>query len=865
MYPIRHAIPLCLAAALCVSATSFAAESGTRKIDFSRDIRPILSDRCFRCHGPDEGERKADLRLDQRESATTALPSGATAIVPGDRSASELVRRIVSEDEAERMPPAEMKKPLTEVEKEKLAQWISEGAEYRQHWSFIAPQRPLPPPDPFSNWVRNPIDHFVADRMHREGLQPTTEAWRETLIRRLSLDLTGLPPTLAEVDAFLADQSEHAYEHLVDRLLASPHYGERLALDWLDASRFADTNGYHLDNGRDMTRWRAWVIGAYNDNLPFNDFTVQQIAGDLLPFATLDQQIASGFNRNHMINFEGGAIPEEYLNAYIVDRVNTTGAVWLGLTIGCAQCHDHKYDPISQREFYQFYAFFNHVPEEGLDGRSGNSEPKLALPTPEQTSRQAELNSQLSQASAEKSKLEIELNKRQLAWERDMVAQLSSQATLTVPDDIRVILAKSEGDRAEEERVKLTDHFRRQDATWVALAGQLDQLNHDNSALQSAIPTTMVMRDMDTPRETYVLTRGKYDAHGEQVTAAVPASFHAYPSAAPKNRLGLARWLVSPDNPLTARVIVNRYWQMIFGLGLVKTAEDFGSQGEAPSHPELLDWLACEFQQATQAPVVGTGREAWNVKGLMRLIVTSATYRQSAHASPEQYAHDPENRFLARGVRYRLPAEFVRDQALAVSGLIKYNIGGPSVSPYQPAELWGELSSRQDSGKWTAQSFKLSEGDDLYRRSMYTFWKRTSPPPQLSTFDAPDRETCVVRRGRTNTPLQALILLNDPTYVEASRKLAERTLAEASDDRDARFVFAFRTVTGRHPTPAELTTMGEILAAQVDYFHHNPASAEELLHKNGASPTANHPADELAAWSMLSSALLNLDEVVCRN
>ena len=515
MHPILRAILLCLSATVCVLTASFAAEPGNHKLDFSRDIRPILSDRCFRCHGPDLAERKADLRLDQRESATTSLPSGATAIVPGDQSASELVRRIVSEDEAERMPPAEMKKPLTEVEKEKLAQWISEGAEYRQHWSFVAPQSSQSPPDPFANWARNPIDHFVAERMHSEGLQPTTEASRETLIRRLTLDLTGLPPTLAEIDAFLADPSEHAYEHLVDRLLASPHYGERMALDWLDASRFADTNGYHLDNGRDMTRWRAWVIRAYNDNLPFDDFTVYQIAGDLLPFATLDQQVASGFNRNHMINFEGGAIPEEYLNAYIVDRVNTTGAVWLGLTIGCAQCHDHKYDPISQREFYQLYAYFNNVPEEGLDGRSGNSEPKLALPTSEQTIRQSELNLQLSQASAEKTKLEIELNKRQPAWETKMVAQLSSQASPTVPEEIRVILTKSESDRSDEERGQLVDHFRRQDANWVALVAQLDQINQDSNALQSSIPTTMVMREMDTPRETHVLTRGKYDAHGE--------------------------------------------------------------------------------------------------------------------------------------------------------------------------------------------------------------------------------------------------------------------------------------------------------------------------------------------------------------
>jgi hypothetical protein len=832
------------------------------EIDFNREIRPILSDKCFRCHGPDEAERKAGLRLDLRDRATAQTDSGAIAIVPGDTEASELVRRILSDDESERMPPAESKKTLTEPEKQKLVAWIRQGGEYREHWAFVKPARLGVPADPFEHWARNPIDHFIAVRLAAEGLCPSPEAARETLIRRLTLDLTGLPPTLAEIDAFVSDSSERAYENLVDRLLASPHYGERMALDWLDAARFADTNGYHLDNGRDMTRWRAWVIDAYNRNLPFDEFTIQQIAGDLLPFASTEQMIASGFHRNHMINFEGGAIPEEYLNAYIVDRVNTTGMVWLGLSIACAQCHDHKYDPISQREYYQLYAFFHNVPEKGLDGNQGNAAPVVQLPSREQSEKLAALNVQIREVSRRKDRLEQALNTQQQEWEANGALKAE------LPAHIRKILDTALGERDDASRVKLANHFRRQvakDEAWLTAANELDKLNKQRALLEASLPTAMVMGELDQPRQTFVLIRGQYDQRGEEVTGGVPASLHPFPTDAPVNRLGLARWLVSPENPLTSRVIVNRLWQSLFGTGLVKTAEDFGSQGEPPSHPELLDWLACEFQRATRPELVGTGCEAWNVKGLVKLMVMSATYRQSSHVTPQLLEKDPDNRLLARGARYRLAAEFIRDQALSVSGLLKHNIGGPSVSPYQPAGLWTELSSRGDSANWTAQSFVQSHGDDLYRRSMYTFWKRTCPPPQMSAFDAPDRETCVVRRARTNTPLQALILMNDPTYLEASRRLAERILNEGGDDVSARLTFAFRLLTGRTPSESEIQVMSEILSRQEECFREDPAAAGKLLAAGESPVTSDRPPAEIATWCMLANTLLNLDEVISKN
>jgi hypothetical protein len=766
-------------------------------VDFDRQVRPILAEYCFACHGPDAGQRKAKLRLDTPEGALGPRRGGAV-IVPGKPADSELIHRITADEAEMRMPPAKTGKRLTDHQIDTLRRWIADGAPWSAHWAFRTPQRPELPAVKNTAWVRNPIDCFILARLEKEALTPSPEADKTTLVRRVTLDLTGLPPTPAQVDAFLKDTRPDAYERLVDRLLASPRYGERMALDWLDAARFADTHGYHIDSGRDMSRWREWVIGAFNRNKPFDAFTVEQIAGDLLPHATTEQKIASGFHRNHMINFEGGAIPQEYHNAYVVDRVNTTGTVWLGLSVACAQCHDHKYDPISQREFYQLYAFFFNVPENGLDGSKGNAAPLLKTPTREQRHRLDQLEASIKD------------------------------------------LEKGQKDPGSADQTKRRGE-------------ELARLKKERTALYNSIPSTMVMEEMSNPRQTFLLVRGQYDKQGEKVRPATPAFLPPLPAAAPPNRLGLARWLVDPSHPLTVRVAVNRYWQMYFGTGIVKTAEDFGTQGERPSHPELLDFLATEF--------IASG---WDVKRMQRLIVTSATYRQSSAVRPELHAHDPENRLLARASRLRLPAEFIRDQALAVSGLLNGEIGGHSVSPYQPPGLWEELASRLDGANWTAQTYVQSKGRDLYRRSMYTFWKRTSPPPTLTTFDAPDRETCTVRRARTNTPLQALILMNDPTYVEASRKLAERILAEGSADIDGRIAFAFRLVTSRAPRPAEAAVLRKVLDEQLATYRKDVQAALKLLKVGEAPRGEKFDAPELAAWSVLASILLNLDETITR-
>ncbi len=778
-----------------------AQKSADNKVSFDRDVRPILSNHCWKCHGPDAQERKASLRLDQHESATKPAESRKTAIVPKKSSDSELLKRVLSADSDELMPPASENKPLSAAQKDILKRWIEQGATFEQHWSFRPVSRPSLPSVKNMAWPKTPIDHFILARLEAEGLSPSPEADRETLIRRVTLDLTGLPPTIAEIDDFLNDRDANAYEKVVDRLLKSPHYGERMALDWLDASRFADTNGYHIDNGRDMTRWRKWVIDAFNRNLPFDQFTIQQLAGDLLPepsdlAAAFEQKLASGFHRNHMINFEGGAFPKEYHNAYIVDRVNTTATVWLGLTLACAQCHDHKYDPLSQREFYQLYAFFHNVPENGLDGRKGNAEPLLKIPTEDQQKQLAEL--------------------------ANSITRLDAQLKAAKPDE-----AKS-------------------------LKADLDRLRKQQANLEQLIPTSMVMREMEQPRETFLLVRGQYDKPGEKVTAEVPAVLSRLPEGAPRNRLGLAQWLTHPTHPLTSRVTVNRYWQSYFGTGLVKTSEDLGSQGELPSHPELLDWLAAEFMTS------------WDVKHLQRLMVTSATYRQASRVTPALVVRDPENRLLARGPRHRLPAEGIRDLALSVSGLLQHKIGGPSVSPYQPAGLWEELMARADGKNWTAQEYSQSHGADLYRRTMYTFWKRTCPPAQLATFDAPDRETCTVRRARTNTPLQALVLMNDPTYVEAARKFAERILLEGGATTDQRIHFAFRLATARQPTPRELTVLRRVFEQQLARFSADSAAAAKLLTFGESARNEQLPIAELAAWSAVANVILNLDETVTK-
>jgi len=792
----------------------------TARVEYNRDIRPILSRSCFPCHGFDAQQREAGLRLDIREEACQPAESGATPIFPGKPDQSEVVARIGSDDESIVMPPPEINKGLSKREIQLLKQWILEGAEYQPIWSLIPPRKPTTQAisQLDSSWARNGIDHFILARLEQAGMRPSAEADRETLIRRVSFDLTGLPPTLKEIDCFLSDSSPEAYETLVDRLLASPHFGERMAVMWLDAARFADTHGYHLDAGRDMTIWRRWVIDAFNRNLPFDQFTVEQLAGDLLPNATVEQKVASGFNRNHMINFEGGAIDEEYRSAYVVDRVNTMSTVWLGLTLGCCQCHDHKFDPVTQNEYYRLYAFFNNVDEKGIDGEVGNCEPLLKFPTAEQEQKLTELTSTIS-----------------------------------------VIKEQIERQRSSKE----ANHSAAQ------LEKQLTDLEKEKVELEDKIPSAMIMAEMNPPRDTFVLLRGDYDQHGEKVTAAVPKALPPLPVNAPANRLGLAHWLVDPSHPLVARVAVNRLWQMLFGTGIVRSSEDFGSQGELPSHPELLDWLAIEFVEPSRAPL-GTGSSSkWNIKAIIRLMVMSATYRQASVLTSSGRDRDAENRLYARMSRTRLPAEFIRDQALAASGLLQHSVGGPSVSPYQPAGLWEELNSLEKIGerekRWSRRFYQQSHGADLYRRGMYTIWKRSSPAPSMSAFDAPDRETCTVRRATSNTPLQALVLLNDPTYVEAARKLAERVILEAPNNMNDRFILLFRLTAGRQPSDAERAVLLSTLEDQQRRFRSNPEAAHKLVQVGESARSEELDTIELAAWANVASVLLNLDETITKN
>ena len=957
-----------LASLLVLLLPRWPALAADRTIEFNRDIRPILSDKCFRCHGSDATAKGIPLRLDSEAAATADLGENKHAIVPGNPESSQLVRRITAEDEALRMPPVYSGLKLTEREIETLRTWIAQGAKWQSHWSFIPPKRHPLPAVKNSSWPRNPVDHFVLDRLEREGLSPALGADRETLLRRVSLDLTGLPPTPAEIDAFLKDTSGSAYERVVDRLLASPRYGERMAARWLDAARYADTNGYQFDGERFMWRWRDWVIEAFNRNQPFNQFTVEQIAGDLLPNATLEQKIATGFNRNHRGNTEDGIIPEEYAVEYVVDRVETTSAVFLGLTLGCARCHDHKYDPFSQKEFYQLFAYFNNVPERGRAMKFGNSPPLVHAPTREQQQAMRQLDERIQTIEDFLRQRKTSIDEAQAAWESQLVKEellywaptagleaayrfeseagalsaggrlplvegrigraasfdgktyfdageiagfdIEDRFTLTawvysdsIPDgsvvtrmvdnpkgkgyglhldqgkvyvnltsnwvndairletdealaakrwhhlavtysgsrmaegvrvyidgqpakvsvqldtlyrpfrndgpfkdpfrigsgwgperrfrglidDVRAysrilnreeISALAQGaplNRIAEKPAAQRDTTEKLQLRWYFLEtkapaeikeawNRLTALRQEREKLERSFPTVMVMAERTEPKDTFLLIRGAYDKPGEKVAPGVPAVLPPLPAGAPNNRLGFARWLVDPQNPLMARVTINRLWQMLFGTGLVKTAEDFGLQGEWPSHPELLDWLATEFV-----------RSGWDLKGMLKLIVTSATYRQSSKATPELVQRDPENRLLARGPRFRLPAEMVRDQALFAAGLLVEKRGGPSVKPYQPAGVWEDLTMDD-------VSYNQGKGADLYRRSLYTFWKRTVAPPMMANFDSAMRESCVVRETRTNTPLQALNLMNDVTFLEAARFVGQRMMKEGGTE-----------------------------------------------------------------------------------
>ncbi len=1032
-------------------------------LQFNRDIRPILSENCSKCHGPDEKARKGKLRLDTQEGAL-ALRDGKAAIVPGRNKQSELVRRITLKDsDDDHMPPVESGKKLTRQQIEILRRWIDQGAHWQKHWAFEPPtSAPTPKIRNSKLVIRNPIDNFILARLEKEKLSPSPEASRETLIRRVTLDLTGLPPTLAEIDAFLADSSANAYEKVVDRLLSSPRYGERMAIEWLDAARYADTHGFNNDSARTMWRWRDWVIEAFNANMPYDRFITEQLAGDLLPQPTLDQRIATGFSRNHVINSEGGIIDEEYRVEYVADRVRTLSTAWLGLTMECSRCHDHKFDPITQRDYYGLFAFFNSVPEHGEDGRIANAVPMIPAPTREQ---QTELAMQQEQLRA----LEVKLNASRAAWRwtpeikaslpaavesktkpmlqisaddaapkekewkfpikppalidglngkawsasgsdataRIEGAKLDFSKGITVemwikpdttnPADVALLSnADYTGSPAQqgygkgqeirlingEIQVRLNDFFpayairvqsegaaiqpgqwrhltlvysgkkkaadvrifvdgrevatrilydggavastapyllgtdvtkkslfvgqfdelrvynsafspkaiqddfaafalpyaARQmeagaasemerawlrnatlsatDAAWQTTAQERDELWLQHLRLRRSLPTMMVMEELPTPRDAFVLARGHYEARGEKVSASVPEKLLApWPTNAPRNRLGLAQWLVTPENPLTARVVANRFWAQFFGTGLVKTLEDFGAQGEPPSHPELLDWLAAEFVRSAHS--TNAQGKGWDVKKLHKLIVMSATYRQSSKANSKLLARDPENRLLARAPRLRLPAEIVRDNALATAGLLTEKIGGPSVYPFQPKDLYNGLVVGAD---YPGTKWLQSKGDDLYRRSLYTFWKRTVPHPVMTTFDAPDREFCIVRRSRTNTPLQALILLNEPAFLEAARHLGERMTREGGNTAESRVQFAFRLVTGRAPQPAEMKELIASFAAAQRDFTTDAAAARAFL----KLPADAAPSPDQAACAMVASIILNLDETITK-
>ncbi len=1133
-----------IAFALTRPAPGIARQTGAPavRVEFNRDIRPILSDKCFVCHGPDAPAKKIKLRLDSETAATSDLGRGRRAIVPGQPEKSELIKRITHADETMRMPPIDSGRALTKREIDLLAEWIRQGAKWQSHWAFVAPVRPPLPKIGNKTWAKNAIDYFVLERLEREGLQPSPEADRAALIRRLSFDLTGLPPTPEEVDAFLKDQSPNAYEKVVDRLLGSPRYGERMAFKWLDAARYADTNGYQNDGDRYMWRWRDWVINAFNRNQPYDQFTIEQLAGDLLPGATLDQRLATAFNRNHRQNSEDGLIAEEYAVEYIVDRVDTTSTVFLGVTMGCARCHNHKYDPFTHQEYYQLYAYFNSVPEDGR-GSYHTSQPWIPAPTVEQQERLRQLDADIAKTTRkldelvasrqndlrrwtwalkssglqqwfpadnlllrhsmdanakaeivgaierresagyvlakpemgvkqepigfrdgspmtvssptgqgvafdggiffdagriadfdysdrlydhrdqfaisawffpesensgaivthmqdkpgekdgnlsknrgyglffndgklhwnvvsvwaddswrvetadpvalkqwhhvvaifdgrepeERAQIYLDGQKQKLKLNNGRLFRTFSDASANLRigggagpeyrfkgklDEVRVykslpdaaqlamlscadllpaIAAIPASQRTEGQRLKLLNAWLDQGAT-AAVHREwelLHELKRRKTRMEREFPLVMVMQELPAPRPAHILRRGAYDLPGEVVTRGLPAALCSQPghlqtaNKQPSNRLEFAQWLVSPENSLTARVTVNRFWQMLFGTGLVKTAEDFGSQGELPSHPELLDWLAVAFRDGIadcglriadcglarpaaagnnqvsrssinpQSAIRNPQSHAWDVKALLKTIVMSATYRQSSHRNPQSairnpQSDDPDNRLLARGARFRLPAEMIRDQALFVSGLLVEKLGGPSVRPYQPAGLLKDMVFSN------MTNYAQDKGEGLWRRSLYTFWKRTVLNPGMQVFDATAREQCTVRDTRTNTPLQALNLMNDVTYVEAARMLAERMMVAGGPSPQARLTWAFRAVASRSPDEIEQQTLLNNLNAQLAYFRRHPQEAEKLLAIGEKRNNAKLNAVELAAYATTASLILNLDEVITK-
>ncbi len=1041
--------------AVVAAGASWGAVAGDAPPDFARDIRPILADHCFACHGPDAAGRQAGLRLDQREAALEPR-DGAPAIVAGEPAASALVARIHAQGE-ERMPPDAFGKPLTDRDRDLLGRWIAAGAPYAAHWAFEPPRSPPPPPVRRADWPRGDLDRFVLARLEAEGLEPAPEADRATWLRRVSLDLTGLPPSVAETDAFLADLAPGAHERVVDRLLASPRHAERMAMQWLDVARYADTNGYNNDETRTLWPWRDWVIGAFAADMPFDRFVVEQIAGDLLPGATVPQKVATGFSRNHVLTTEGGIIEEEYRVEYVADRVHTAATAFLGLSLQCARCHDHKYDPFTQLDYYRFAAFFDNVPDTVVGYSQGRmAEPLLEVPSAEQTAERAALAARRDELERLLAERAAAVDGAVAAWEDglgpasrdaaeppglvarfpcddaagavvanavagapagtasgspapregrvggaldfdggahvevgeggafeadapfavaawvfptsgepstviskideadafrgwDLILEDGKPACHVVhrwPDSAFKVIAKEplalgawhhvalvyDGSRRAgglrifvdglpREATATTDHavdgtirtreplrIGRRSAS-APFRGGIDEVRLYGRALAAEevaalaagetpatlaeilrvprgarpaaletrlrrhyleavdapsrqwraeaaaiparlaeiarqVPVTMVMGEMTPRRRTHLLVRGRYDQPGEAVSPGVPRIGPIGDEAG--DRLALARWLTRPDHPLTARVAVNRWWEMLFSTGLVETVEDFGIQGAPPSHPELLDWLAIRLVE-----------RSWSVRAILREIVLSATYRQSSHVTAALHDRDPRNRLLARGPRGRLPAETVRDNALAISGLLVEKVGGPSVRPWQPEGLWEDVSVER------RETYVPDTGDGLHRRSMYTFWKRTCPPPSMTTFDAPDRETCVARRSRTNTPLQALVLMNDPSFLEAARALGDRVRGGAADDA-GRIALAWRMAMARPPAPEETALAARVLEGARRHFGADPAAAAAFLAAGRGAAVEGEEARDAAAWATLSSLILNLDETISK-
>ena len=833
--------------AACTALVCFlsAAAASAAPVSFNQDIRPILSDNCFFCHGPDAGHRQADLRLDVRDDAVAA-----GAIVPGKPAESMLMSRINATDAGELMPPPESHKKLDAKQKDLLSQWIAQGADYQKHWAYEKPVKTEVPAG------ANGVDHLVRKRLAEIGLSPSTDADRRTLIRRLSFDLLGLPPTPEEVAAFVADTRPDAYVLLVERLLASPHYGEQMAIGWLDVVRFADTIGYHSDTPRNVWPYRDWVIRSFNANQPFDEFTIHQVAGDLVPDANQETRVGSAFNRLLLSTEEGGAQPKDYESRMLTDRVRAIGAGWLGQTTGCAQCHDHKFDPFTSRDFYALGAFFADIQEPIL----GRREDGMVIGTPEEHKRLAELDAMLAEARKTFDAIVPQLDAAQQQWEADIVAYRvtlpelaadakASEAEQNTAKQVAVSLAKEPAKRDGNDKNRLRDYFRTK-ATRLFQAERdgLAKAEKERKDFYDPLAKCLVSVHADTPRTVRILPRGNWmDETGEVMRPAFPA-YLPQPKIEGRepNRLDLAQWLVSRDNPLTARVVMNRLWKQFFGTGLSKVLDDLGAQGEPPANPELLDWLACEFMDSK-----------WNMKHMVRTIVTSDVYKQTSVATPQLAAADPDNRTVARQATFRIDAECVRDAALSVSGLLVRTIGGPSVKPYQPEGYWENLNFPQ-------RTYPNDAGEKQYRRGLYTWWQRSFLHPSMLAFDAPSREECCAERNRSNIPQQALVLLNDPSYVEAARSLAARILKECSGSPEERMAWAWRQVLQRLPRVEEMETVMPLLRKHIEQYKADPAAAESLLKTGLTAAPPDVDKTELAAWTHVARVLLNLHETITR-